>query len=106
MLTRRQLCALIIAPIAQAAFPVPAQAEPSASDLIAGSIVKIDAEGGRVTLKHEAIPYLHLPPGTTIFRYVDSRIIIGRRDGDLVRFRADRVDMTLRVTAIIPIAGR
>ncbi len=80
-------------------------AEPTANDLIAGQIVSIDHEGGRITLQHVAIPYLHLPAGTTTFRYVESRWLIGRRPGDRVRFRADRIDLTLRMTAMFYLPG-
>lgn len=40
-------------------------AQPSATDLIAGEIVKIDAQRGEVTLRHEPIAHLHLPARTT-----------------------------------------
>lgn len=80
-------------------------AEPSANDLIAGQIVSIDHEAGRITLQHAPIPYLHLPAGTTTFRYVESRWLIGRRAGDRVRFRADRIDLTLRMTALFYLPG-
>ena len=80
-------------------------AEPSANDFIAGQIVRIDQEAGKITLQHEPIPYLHLPAGTTTFRYVESRWLIGRRAGDRVRFRADRIDLTLRMTALVYIPG-
>ncbi|MBK1683896.1 hypothetical protein CKO18_09995 [Rhodoferax fermentans] len=56
-------------------------AQPSANDFIAGRIVNIDAEGGRITLRHDHIPHLHLPAGTTTFRYVEARWIIGRAPG-------------------------
>ena len=79
----------------------PVAAEPSANDFIAGQIVKIDFEAAKITLQHEAIPYLHLAAGTTTFRYVESKWLIGRRPGDRVRFRADRIDLTLRMTALI-----
>lgn len=80
-------------------------AQPSANDFIAGRIVSIDAEGGRITLRHNGIPHLHLPAGTTTFRYVEPRLIIGRAPGDNVRFRADRYDMELRMTALVHVPG-
>ena len=76
-------------------------AEPSASDFISGRIVKIDHEAGKITLQHDAIPYLHLRAGTTTFRFVEAKWLIGRRDGDRVRFQADRFDLSLRKTALI-----
>jgi Cu(I)/Ag(I) efflux system protein CusF len=101
---RRKSIAVAVAALLLPALAPAAFAEASARDLIAASIVRIDAERGTVTLRHAPIAHLHLPGGTTVFRYVDSRIIIGRRDGDSVFFRADRVDMTLTVTMIIPAA--
>lgn len=76
-------------------------AQPAAADFIAGTIVKIDAEAARITLQHEAIRHLSLPAGTTVFRYVDAWIINGRQPGDFVRFRADRIEQILRVTALL-----
>lgn len=98
LLRRRRLVACALLCLASAARVA---AEPSANDFIAGQIVKIDQEAGRITLQHEAIPYLRLPAGTTTFRYVESKWLIGRRPGDRVRFRADRVDLSLRMTALI-----
>lgn len=76
-------------------------AQPSAADFIVGTIVKIDAEAARITLQHEAIRHLYLPAGTTVFRYVEAWIINGRSPGDLVRFRADRIEQVLRLTALV-----
>ena len=45
---------------------------------------------GTITLRHEFIAHLHLPT-TTTFRHVDPRLVLGIRDGDRVRFRADRL---------------
>ena len=79
--------------------------QPSASDLIAGQIVSIDHEAGKITLQHAPIPYLHLSAGTSTFRYVEAKWLIGRRPGDRVRFQADRIDMSLRMTALFHIPG-
>lgn len=96
---RRRLVALAVVSLVSSATRV--AAEPSANDLIAGQIVKVDHEAGKITLQHEAIPYLHLSAGTTTFRYVEGKLVIGRRVGDRVRFRADRIDLSLRMTALI-----
>lgn len=76
-------------------------AQTSANDFILGQIVSIDAEASKVTLRHEPIAHLYLPAGTTTFRYVESRLLIGRKAGDRVRFRADRIDLALRITALL-----
>ncbi len=100
--TRRKLFARALVCVAGARSVA---AEPSANDLIAAQIVNIDHEAAKITLRHDPIPYLHLPAGTTTFRYVESRWVIGRRAGDRVRFRADRFDLALRMTALIYIPG-
>lgn len=76
-------------------------AQPSAADFIAGEIIKIDAERAEVTLRHEPIAHLHLPARTTIFHYVDARLILRVKAGDKIRFRADRFEGILRLTAIL-----
>lgn len=95
---RRRIVTFALALVATAAG---LGAEPSANDFIAGQIVKIDHEAGKITLQHDAIPYLHLRAGTTTFRFVEAKWLIGRRDGDRVRFQADRFDLSLRMTALI-----
>lgn len=83
----------------------PANAEPSAADWLSGQVVKIDMERGTVTLKHQSIAYLHVPATTTDFRYVDPRVTLRIKDGDLVSFRADRVEGELRISAAISAAA-
>ena len=76
-------------------------AQPSATDFLAGQILKIDLEAARITLRHGPIAHLSLPAGTTSFRYFESRWVIGRRPGDRVLFRADRFDLALRLTMLV-----
>lgn len=77
-------------------------AQPSASDLIAGEITQISAERGTVTVRHAAIAHLHLPATITDFHYVDPKLILRIKEGDRVRFRVDRYEGTLRLTAVFP----
>ena len=80
-------------------------AQPSATDWIGGEIVKINVEQGTVTIRHTSIGHLHLPAATTTFRYVNPNVILRIKNGDRVRFRADRYDGTLRLVAVLPIPG-
>lgn len=77
-------------------------AQPSPSDLIAGEITQISAERGTITLRHAAIAHLHLPATTTVFHYVDPKLILRIKEGDRVRFRVDRYEGALRLTAVSP----
>ena len=80
-------------------------AQPSAADWIGGEIVKINAEQGTVTIRHTSIGHLYLPAATTTFHYVDPSVILRIKNGDRVRFRADRYDGTLRLVAVLPVPG-
>lgn len=77
-----------------------AWAQPSPADWIAGTIVRIDAEAGRITLRHGGIGHLYLSAGETTLRYTEQRFINGRSAGDQVRFRADRIELELRLTGL------
>ncbi|WP_298856803.1 copper-binding protein [uncultured Aquimonas sp.] len=77
-------------------------AQASTSDLIAGTVIRIDGERGTVTLRHAPIAHLHLPATTTTFRYFNPALVVRIRVGDAIVFRADRYDGSLRLTAAIP----
>ncbi len=96
--TRRSLALLCLSLASWGSGKVFAQA--SSSDVIAGTVVKIDGERGTATLRHASIAHLHLPAATTSFRYFNPALVVRIRVGDRVAFRADRYDGTLRVTAI------
>lgn len=82
-------------------WPGRALAQASESDFIAGTVVKIDQERGTVALRHAAIAHLHLPAATTTFRYFHPALVMRIREGDAVRFRADRFDSSLRLLAVV-----
>ncbi|MFH7043932.1 copper-binding protein [Paucibacter sp. JuS9] len=103
MLNRRHLLGSLVA-AAVTLISSAGVAEPLASDPIRGEVVKIDQERGTVELKHEPIPYLHLPAKRTIFRYHNPNVVLRAKNGDRVIFRADRYDGTLVVTGpMIPL---
>lgn len=84
-------------PLAAAA----AQAAPAAaSGYTDGELKKIDAEQGKITLKHGPIDNLGMPGMTMVFR-VDAAVVSSFKPGDLVKFKADRVDGALKVTELI-----
>ena len=71
-------------------FAVPAQAEPSSP--VQGEVRRVDASGGRVTLKHGPIPELERPAMTLVYRVTDKALIVELKPGDSVVFTADRID--------------
>lgn len=74
----------------------------SALEMTTGEVRKIDRENGKVTLKHGEIRNLGMPPMTMAFRVVDPALLDKLNTGDKVRFRAERMQGALTVTAIEP----
>lgn len=67
-----------------------------------GEVRKVDAAGGRITLKHEAIKNLDMPPMTMVFRVQDPAWLAKLQPGDKVRFAAQKQDGQYTVTTLQP----
>ncbi|WP_243392782.1 copper-binding protein [Kinneretia aquatilis] len=65
-----------------------------------GELRKIDAAGGKITLKHEEIAHLDMPPMTMGFRLRSPSLLEGRKVGERVRFRVEMQSGGLVVTAL------
>jgi Cu(I)/Ag(I) efflux system protein CusF len=67
-----------------------------------GEVRKIDAEHGRITLKHAGIKKLDMPPMASgmVFGVSDRKLLDGLAVGDKVRFDADKVGGQYTVTAL------
>lgn len=76
--------------------PAPASTTPMAD----GEVRKIDKEQGKVTLKHGPIASLDMPGMSMVFKVADPKMLDALKQGDKVRFAADKVGGTITVTAI------
>lgn len=88
---------------ARAAEPPAAPEKPAASTaqpMTGGEVRKLDASQGKVTLRHERIANLDMPPMTMVFRVAKPDLLAGLNVGDKVLFRAEDVAGTLTVTEI------
>ena len=56
-----------------------------------GEVRRIDAEAGKITIKHGAIADLQLPAMTLVYR-IDPSLLAGIKPGDTVSFTAQRQD--------------
>jgi Cu/Ag efflux protein CusF len=65
-----------------------------------GEVRKLDREQGKVTLKHGPIANLDMPGMTMVFRIADRKLLDRIKEGDKVRFAADKVDGAITITAI------
>lgn len=110
MKLNRFLLALVIAcsPLAHAQSIEPADhaahhAQPAAGDtalLSEGEVRKVNPEAGKITLRHGPLTNLDMPAMTMVFTAADPRLLDGLKEGDKVRFTADRRDGVFVVTAI------
>ena len=61
---------------------------------------RVDAETGKVTLRHAEIKYLDMGPMTMVFTAKDKKLLAGLKAGDKIRFKAAHEGETYWVTEI------
>lgn len=87
---------LAFAALLSLAIPALAQTTP----LVAGKVMKIDESAGKITLDHQKIPNLEMPPMTMVFHAADPSLLKTVKAGDSVKFTADKVNGQLTLTSI------
>jgi Cu/Ag efflux protein CusF len=65
-----------------------------------GEVRKVDKEAGKVTLRHGPLENLGMPGMTMVFRVVDPKMLETLKEGDKVKFSADRINGAFTVTSI------
>lgn len=80
--------------------PVAAATRSSQTGRADGTIIGIDAERGRITLKHGAIEGLGMPAMTMVFRVADPSMLMELKIGDDVRVTVMRADNLFTVTQL------
>lgn len=65
-----------------------------------GEVRKVDTARGKITLRHGPLANLDMPAMTMVFNAADPKLLHGLKQGDKVRFTADKKDGTYIVTAI------
>lgn len=79
--------------------PAASAAAASRSD---GEVRKVDKAQGKLTLRHGPIANLDMPGMTMVFKVADPRMLESVKEGDKVKFSADRINGVFTVTAIEP----
>lgn len=85
--------------VAAALFAAAALAQAALTD---GEVRKVDKAAAKLTLRHGRIENLDMPPMTMVFRVADPKLLDGLKDGDHVRFRAERIGGLFTVTVVEP----
>lgn len=67
---------------------------------INGTVKKIDAEQGKLTIDHGPIKSLDMDSMTMVFRAGDPAMLKGLKAGDKIKFDADRVNGQITVTKL------
>ncbi|MGM9481784.1 copper-binding protein [Roseateles sp. NT4] len=67
-----------------------------------GEVRKVDLAQGKVTLRHGPLENLGMPAMTMVFKVADPKMLDSLKDGDKVKFTAEKVNGAFTVTAIQP----
>jgi Cu/Ag efflux protein CusF len=94
--------ALLAAAGAQAQATPASAPQAAAAPLADAEVRRIDREQGKLTLRHGPLPQLDMPAMTMVFRTADPKLLDGLKEGDKVRFAAEKVNGAYTVTAIEP----
>ena len=90
-----------VSPTAARAGSSASQGAPAATSAKAdGEVRRIDKAQGKLTLKHGPIANLDMPGMTMVFKVTDPKMLEAVKEGDKVRFSAERIDGAITVTAI------
>ncbi|MCD6662738.1 MAG: copper-binding protein [Comamonas sp.] len=92
--------ALPVSGLAQASVPVADVQTAASAALTDGEIKKVDAERGKVTIKHGVIQNLDMPGMTMVFTAKDKGMLSDLKPGDKVKFVAADEGGKLVVTEI------
>jgi len=65
-----------------------------------GEVRKVDKENKKITLKHGEIKNLEMPGMTMVFQVKDPAMLDAVKQGDKVKFKAERVNGAMVVTDI------
>lgn len=87
-------------PDAQADEPWPGVQVAQTNASTEGEVRKIDRDAGKITLRHGPIAHLDMPAMTMVFRAQDPAMLDRVKEGDKVRFSADKIGGQMTVTKI------
>ena len=71
--------------------------------MTSGVVKKVDKGAGKVTIRHGPIENLGMPQMTMVFRVKDPAMLDRLKEGDEIRFVADKVDGAFTVMRFEPV---
>jgi Cu(I)/Ag(I) efflux system protein CusF len=92
-------CALAVSPAAATSHgSSQAASQDQRRALTDGEVRKVDKEAKKITLRHGAIRNLEMPAMTMVFHVRDAALLDKVKEGDKVRFAADKIGDAITVT--------
>ena len=85
---------------AQARGPAQDQAISPSQPMTEGEVRRIDKDAGKLTLRHGPIQNLEMPAMSMVFKVADPKMLDQVKEGDKVRFAAERNGGVITVTRI------
>ena len=82
---------------------VTAQAGVAEKPMTDGEVKKVDKDAGKLTIKHGPLTNLDMPSMTMVFRVKDPAMLDQVKEGDRIRFVADRVNGAITVVELKPV---
>ena len=79
-----------------------AQTSSTSAPMSDGEVRKIDKEAGKITIKHGPLANLDMPGMTMVFRVKDPGMLDRVKEGDKIKFVADRMNGSLTVIQMEP----
>lgn len=67
-------------------------ASPALAQSVSGTVTKVDASQGKLTINHGPIKNLDMDSMTMVFRAAEPEMLKGLKAGDKVAFDADRIN--------------
>jgi Cu/Ag efflux protein CusF len=92
--------ALSFASMGSIAHAQQASATAAQTEMSDGEIKKVDKDAGKLTIKHGELKNLGMPGMTMVFKVKSPAMLDKIKEGDKVRFVAEKVGGALTVTAI------
>lgn len=91
---------IITRTFAAAAMALALGATASAQEYTKGEVTKIDAKQKKLTIRHEELKNLDMPPMKMVFVVADEAMLETLKEGQQIEFVAEKVNGRLTVTEI------
>lgn len=77
---------------AAASQPATVAGNPAELPLVDAEVRRVDSRNNKLSLRHQEIPNLDMPPMTMVFEVADPGLLEGLKNGDKVRVTVDEID--------------